>query len=205
MRFAACASPFAEPRLLMRHKLAFVGIILLGSALLAAHLSITLLIGFVITYPQFEADMREHLHEALKETEEQAHDVGAAIGEKIKKQLLSKVGSDGDRNLTFSREAAEALPLGQGVKEFEIEHGPNVSTRTSRLPQEMEALLEAEPFEVKIKGHPITVTSTSRTYRFPGWLPWHGLIGTLVIICGTVLVLIGHQRRFTFPRPIDNK
>ena len=175
-------------------KLAFLGVILLGLMLLATHLCVTftLATGVALVSDIFE-----------READEVMGELGSSLKEAF--STLDQ-GESKDNPRTQRTQEEQTGPgkvpgkeLGNHAKQAD-ETAPGQANRSvPDTAEELRQLLESKtiPLETRTivwKSEPITFRR-SYSHEVPGWLVWYGIMGIVIILCGTTFLAIACLKR----------
>ena len=161
------------------NKLAFFGVIILGLVLLVTHLVVTLIIGvgprFVISCYDMRRDMAAFTEETAIEIKKSIEEGLARYQEEVKERRLQ-----GD--------TAKETPL---CWEYSLDQN---EVFDQNYVEDLVKSLNEKSKPVRTECEWIFSKRTKGTIKFPTWLTIYGLIGSLLIICGTAFVAIALLR-----------
>lgn len=197
---------------MVMNKLAFFGVIILGLVLLITHLVVT----FIMIFGPVYIDLKYDAHRFADGFKNKFEELGAEVGEELAgliKESIQEVKSQNDTmpepvesyddSFTRRQEALDQNDVNELVKRLNKE-SKRVRVELGEFDKRVGELSIDIPKEQVTKIPMGTFTYKYEDYELPVWRILYGLIGSLLIICGTVFLAIASLKRIETTKQPDD-
>jgi len=174
------------------NKLAFFGVIILGLVLLVTHWAVTLVIGLG---PQVVTESYDIMHDIEAFNKELATEVKKTVEEELAKRkadIINQLKNGAIKKDTTCPEKS----IFAGEKRFDQNE---VEELVKKLNEEVNNL---EPRIVNLPS--VSAVIARPTHELGPWVQIYGLIGSLLIICGTVFLATALLKRLKTTKQPDD-
>jgi len=177
------------------NKLAFFGVIILGLVLLVTHVVVTLIIGLG---PQFVTSS----YDMMRDVEGLNIAFALAVKEAVEEEW-AKYQKDVNERKSKVDIAKELAPHFE--KSFFSEKNRfdqnDVNELVRRLNKEAQHL---KPHKIEMPEKSFSIRWNGPTYELETWVAIYGLVGSLMIICGTAFLAIALPKRLKTSKQPDD-